>query len=115
RPTTARDARRFLLEHGDEPAFELVAVRLADLRAKDRDTSGVDETRVLLLQELSSPHRLRDLAIDGSDLIAAGLEEGPDLGRALQELLELVVDDPSVNTRERLLEFVHERGWAPST
>ena len=115
RPTTPRGARRFLLEHGDELAFDLVAHRLADLRAKGRDTSGVEEVRALLLQELSSPHRLQDLAVDGSDLIAAGFEEGPELGRALQELLELVVDDPAANTRERLLEYVQERGWLPST
>jgi tRNA nucleotidyltransferase/poly(A) polymerase len=103
RPRTPRDARRFLLQHGDELAFDLVAIRLADLRGKDRDASDVEEMRSLLEQERSSPHRLQDLAIDGSDLIALGLEEGPALGRALQELLEAVVDDPALNTREQLL------------
>ena len=115
RPTTPRSARRFLLEHGDELAFDLIAHRLADLRAKGCDTSGLEETRELFLRELSSPHRLQDLAVDGSDLIAIGFEEGPELGRALQALLELVVDDPAANTRGRLLEYVHERGWLQST
>jgi len=105
-PETPRDVRRFLYEHGDELAFDLVAHRLADLRAKGRDASGVEQLRAGLERELSSPHRLRDLAVRGEDLIELGLEPGPELGRALQELLEAVVDDPCLNTREQLLERV---------
>jgi tRNA nucleotidyltransferase (CCA-adding enzyme) len=103
RPRTPAEARRFLMVHGDELAFDLVAFRLDDLRAKDRDTSGLDELRTMLERELSNPHRLQDLAVDGSDLIALGLEEGPAIGAALQQLLEAVVDDPSLNTRAALL------------
>ncbi len=114
RPKTARDARHFLLRYGDELAFDLVAMRLADLHAKERDTTGLEETRTLLQQELSSPHRLRDLAVDGDDLLALGFAPGPDVGRALSELLELVVDEPAMNTREQLLEHAKEQGWPRS-
>ncbi|MGH2933187.1 MAG: CCA tRNA nucleotidyltransferase [Gaiellaceae bacterium] len=103
-PRTARDVRRFLYEHGDELAFDLVAHRRADLRAKDGDASGVEQLRADLERELASPHRLRDLAVTGDDLIELGIEPGPELGRALQQLLETVVDDPTLNTREQLLE-----------
>jgi tRNA nucleotidyltransferase (CCA-adding enzyme) len=57
---------------------------------------------------------LSDLAVDGDDLLAMGFEPGPDLGRALQELLELVVDDPSMNERDRLLEHAKVAGWPAS-
>jgi tRNA nucleotidyltransferase (CCA-adding enzyme) len=114
RPKTPREARRFLLQHGDELAFDLVAHRFADRRAKNRDVSGLEEMRALLEQELSAPHRLGDLAVDGDDLLAIGFQPGPDLGRALQELLELVVDDPSMNDRERLLEHAKVEGWPAS-
>ncbi|MBV8065514.1 MAG: CCA tRNA nucleotidyltransferase, partial [Actinobacteria bacterium] len=103
RPRTPAEVRRFLMVHGDDLAFQLVAMRLADLRAKDRDTSGLEELRASLERELSSPHRLSDLAIGGDDLIAAGFVEGPAVGEALQRLLEAVVDDPSLNTRADLL------------
>jgi tRNA nucleotidyltransferase/poly(A) polymerase len=103
RPKTPREARRFLLEHGDELTFDLVAMRLADLRAKDRDTSGLEESAALLEQELPSPHHLRNLAVDGDDLIALGLSPGPEIGRTLRELLEYVVDHPEANTRDELL------------
>ena len=103
RPKTPREARRFLLEHGDELAFDVVAMRLADLRAKDRDASGLEELRELLEQELSSTHHLRNLAVDGDDLIGLGFRPGPELGRALQALLEYVVDHPETNTRDELV------------
>jgi tRNA nucleotidyltransferase (CCA-adding enzyme) len=102
-PRTPREARRFLLGHGDRLAFDLVAHRRADLRAKSRSTAELDAFAALLEVERSSPHRLRDLAVGGDELIELGFEPGPALGRVLQELLETVVDDPELNTREELL------------
>lgn len=43
------------------------------------------------------------LAINGSDLIGLGMPAGPQLGMLLDRLLSLVVDDPSLNTRDTLL------------
>jgi tRNA nucleotidyltransferase (CCA-adding enzyme) len=103
-PATPRDVRRFLARYGDELAFDLVAHRRADLRAKDRDADPVEQLRAALERERSRPHRLADLAVDGDDLIGLGHRPGPPLGRLLQELLDAVVDDPSLNTREQLLE-----------
>jgi tRNA nucleotidyltransferase (CCA-adding enzyme) len=100
-------ARRFLRQHGDELAFDLVAHKEADLkgkRASAEELSAVAELRELLEQERNSPHRLSDLAVDGADLIELGYAEGPDLGRALDTLLDAVGEDPSLNTRTELLE-----------
>jgi len=100
-------ARRFLREHGDELAFDLVAHKQADLRGKqvpqeERDAAA--QLHDLLEQERAQPHRLADLAVDGSDLIELGYREGPELGQTLESLLDAVVVDPSLNTREQLLE-----------
>ena len=100
-------ARRFLREHGDELAFDLVAHKEADLRGKqvpqeERDAAA--QLHDLLEQERAQPHRLADLAVDGSDLIELGYREGPELGQTLESLLDAVVVDPSLNTREQLLE-----------
>jgi tRNA nucleotidyltransferase/poly(A) polymerase len=100
-------ARRFLRRHGDDLAFDLVALKEADLRAKQvapEEHAAAAKLRTLLEQERTQPHRLSDLAIDGADLIELGYEEGPALGRALESLLDDVVADPSVNTPEELLE-----------
>ena len=110
--TSPLSARRFLAAHGEQLALDLADHRIADLLAKDVPAEEVQDAqrfRDLLEGERSSPHRVRDLAIDGSDLIAAGFAPGPELGRALDELLERVVEDPSLNTRERLLDEVVRR------
>jgi tRNA nucleotidyltransferase (CCA-adding enzyme) len=102
-PQAPRDVRRFLAQHGDELAWDLIAHRLADLRGKNMDTSRVEELAAGLRREQANPHRLVDLAVSGDDLIAAGFEPGPDLGRVLDGLLAIVVDDPELNTRDELL------------
>jgi tRNA nucleotidyltransferase (CCA-adding enzyme) len=100
-----RFARRFLREHGDELAFDLVTHKQADLTGKGREDyeRAAQRLRELLEQERGQPHSLADLAVDGTDLIELGYSEGPELGRTLDELLDAVVDDPSLNTREQLL------------
>jgi tRNA nucleotidyltransferase (CCA-adding enzyme) len=43
------------------------------------------------------------LAISGVDLRAAGMEPGPMMGLVLDRLLDRVLEDPTLNTREQLL------------
>jgi hypothetical protein len=52
---------------------------------------------------------LRDLAIDGNDLIELGFKPGPQLGRILSDLLDAVVEEPALNTRDELLRRAKER------
>ncbi len=49
-----------------------------------------------------APLTIGELAIDGRDLIAAGIPEGPAVGDALRRLLDLVLEDPTLNTKDRL-------------
>lgn len=49
------------------------------------------------------------LAITGDDLKALGARPGPTMGQILKELTELVMDDPSVNTKEILLTEAKKR------
>jgi tRNA nucleotidyltransferase/poly(A) polymerase len=65
--------------------------------------------RAVVEEERSSPHQLRDLAIDGNDLIELGFRPGPQLGRILHDLLDAVVDEPALNTRDELLARAKER------
>jgi putative nucleotidyltransferase with HDIG domain len=107
RPPDARDARRFLAEHGETLAHDLIDHKTADLAAKSVpacELERVVEFRGLVTQERSQPHHLSDLAVNGDDLRAIGFSEGPDLGRVLHELLADVVDDPARNDRDWLLE-----------
>jgi hypothetical protein len=48
---------------------------------------------------------LKDLAASGKDLMALGIPSGKTMGIILNELLEAVLDDPALNTKEKLLEI----------
>lgn len=47
------------------------------------------------------------LALSGDDLVALGVSPGPELGVLLHRLLETVLAQPDLNTRDRLLELVN--------
>ena len=111
-------ARRFLAKHGESLAFELLDHKEADLRGK-RGSGGepppldqierVRAFRATLSEERGSAHRLADLAVSGDDLIALGFRPGPVLGSVLRELLDEVVDDPSLNTHAELVARARRR------
>jgi tRNA nucleotidyltransferase (CCA-adding enzyme) len=60
------------------------------------------------IRERKDPLTRSDLAISGADLQAEGLS-GVAIGRMLALLLDHVLDDPSLNTRDRLLALVRDR------
>jgi tRNA nucleotidyltransferase (CCA-adding enzyme) len=106
-PIDALFARRFLASHGIDRARRLVAHKRADLAAKvvePWELEHLEQLARMLENERESPHRLAHLAVDGHDLIELGYAEGPALGAELARLLDLVIDDPAANNRERLLE-----------
>ena len=100
-------ARRFLAEHGDALALDLVEHKLADLAAKvvpAEELARTEELRSALEAERTSAHRIKDLAISGSQLIGLGFVEGPELGRVLHVLLDDVIEHPELNERQLLLD-----------
>jgi len=87
---------------------ELLALRAADNSGSGLPASAgrLDELRARIDAQLVAEVALdrSGLAIDGQDLIAElGLGEGPLLGRILEELLDRVIVDPSLNDRPTLL------------
>jgi hypothetical protein len=100
-----------LARYGEGLALDLLDHKEADLLGKGHEgprdvheLQRLQRFREVVEQERSSPHRLADLSVDGTDLIELGYHPGPELGRTLQALLEVVVDDPALNRRETLLE-----------
>jgi tRNA nucleotidyltransferase (CCA-adding enzyme) len=102
--------RRWLRRVTPELAPDLYALGAADALAKGRPAhEDVErlrrlEQRVDELLAQGAALSTRDLAIDGNDLIRQlGLRPSRLVGEVLSALLELVVDDPSLNERDRLL------------
>ena len=47
--------------------------------------------------------RLKDMAVTGADLLAAGMKPGKELGQTLNRFFELVLEHPEYNTKEYLI------------
>ena len=93
---------------GDGALDELLALREADNVGSGlpAEAGRLDELRARIATQLVAEVVLdrRGLAVDGGDLIAElGLGQGPLLGRILDELVERVIADPSLNERPTLL------------
>jgi len=102
--------RRFVARVGKENLTALYQLRRADSFA----TAGAEPPpgfilpladRVEKILAESQAFALKDLAVSGRDLMALGIPAGKALGKILRELLEAALDDPTLNTRERLLEI----------
>lgn len=52
---------------------------------------------------------LKNLNISGKDLISLGLEKGKNIGEMLNELLELVMNNPGLNDKQVLIDIVKEK------
>ena len=102
--------RRFIIRVGESNIDDLFALRRAD--AFGTEGKGMDPRALLPFQERlekilaeKKVQSLKDLAVTGNDLIAAGILPGREIGIILNELLEAVVDDPKLNTKDKLLEI----------
>ena len=107
---TKKNIRKAMSVIGADVYRLLFPIRIADTLAQSmykREEKIAYEKAVMecyreIIEE-GDPVSVRDLAIDGNDLIEHGYEKGPKIGKKLQELLDLVIEDPGCNTKEYLL------------
>lgn len=59
---------------------------------------------VTAVRKSGAPLAVSDLAIDGKDLMKAGIPEGPAVGQTLRRLLDAVLEEPGLNTKRALLQ-----------
>jgi poly(A) polymerase/tRNA nucleotidyltransferase (CCA-adding enzyme) len=105
--------RRFIRNVGLETIPALFALRKADnigSGARSPKMYALDALWRRVQEEIDAANAfsLRDLKIDGNDVIALGVPQGREIGRILNALFERVTEDPTLNTRERLLELAKE-------
>jgi HD superfamily phosphodiesterase len=102
--------RRFMARVGEENIEDLFALRIADATANPKTAFDPDEIaklqeRISEVREKDVALKISDLKITGDDLISMGVPKGPKVGEILNQLLEKVLDDPMLNTKERLQEL----------
>lgn len=109
---TPAGVRRAVHRMGEDIFPLMFAVRRADVSAQSDYKREEKLQKLSYIEALYEEIRrqgdavsLKDLAITGTDLIAQGRKPGREIGAVLQELLEKVLEDPSLNTPEKLLEI----------
>jgi len=102
--------RRFIARVGEENLEDIYRLRRADIygfSAKEPDyrslVSLIDRVNKVL--DSGRAFTIKDLAVSGNDLMAANVPAGKMMGKILKELMETVLDDPALNTKQRLLEI----------
>lgn len=56
------------------------------------------------IEEKGECYKIKDLKINGRDLISLGIQNGKIIGEILNALLEMVIENPEMNNRDKLLE-----------
>lgn len=124
-PPQQKGVKRWLNRLGEERLRQLIEVKRADGKAhseKNRDERlrALDEALSILDEVLEEGQCFsrKDLAVDGRDLLAAGVPEGGEVGAMLNQLVDMVIDGSVENEREPLLEAVEsllaKRPWPDS-
>ena len=111
----AEAVRRVVSQLGRELFPLYLQVRRADILAqrplrrqeKLSELARVEEIFAQIL-ERGDCLAVKELAVNGKDLMALGVKPGPGLGEILERLLDLVLEDPQRNTREYLLKTARD-------
>ncbi|HZW82365.1 MAG TPA: CCA tRNA nucleotidyltransferase [Candidatus Deferrimicrobium sp.] len=110
--TQTKAIKRLINRVGKDKINMLIDLQIADIAgsAPPHDFRQLEELRVRLLEIIVQevPLELKDLAINGTDLINLGINNGSDIGRMLDKLLQKILDDPELNRRDILLQLVND-------
>lgn len=111
--TNAKSVRRAVSDMGEDIFPLLFSVKYADIMAqseyqRDEKLSELETLKSIYGRIIEEKNclSLKDLAVTGGDLIAAGMKPGREIGTALHKLLEVVLEEPEHNQKEYLLSLL---------
>ncbi|WP_297419044.1 CCA tRNA nucleotidyltransferase [Clostridium sp.] len=103
--------KKFLRNVGVERLDNLFKLKVADIcgsKIQYKDLENVfklkfDSEKILSEKQ---PLSVKDLAINGNDLMSLGIKQGKEIGKILNQLLELVLENAELNNKEYLRMYV---------
>lgn len=110
---TSKSVKRLVACLGEAQFRRLLKVKKADAKAKNpiflqdklKNLNAIEKKLDDILAE-DPCIALRDLAVNGKDLIDMGIPQGKKIGRILNKLLDMVINEELDNNREDLLKMV---------
>ena len=108
-----KSVRRMLSKMGPEYFDDYVDIKKADMMGQSdyrlNERKAVLDEIIRCHDEIISDGNalsIKELAINGKDLQEMGIEAGPRMGEILHSLMEKVLEEPELNTKEALKELV---------
>ncbi len=109
---TEKAIRRAVRDIGQDNFVDFLYVKEADIRAQNPvylqpRLEALQKIRALFkeIQIQGQCMTLKQLSVNGKDLMACGIEEGKWIGGILHKLLDIVIENPNENEREILLAY----------
>lgn len=115
---TKKSVKRWLNRLSEPLFYDLLEIKRADVLAQSLEyrfrLDGLAEIRQIMAEVIAEKEcfSLKDLAINGHDLIALGIEDGHEIGRILRSLLDSVIDEELENSQDVLIERTKEIRYA---
>lgn len=108
-----RALRRFINKVGKDNVIDLLDLRLADKKGGrfPNKVYGIMKLREKIQEEIEKkpPFTPKDLALNGHDIMELGFKPGPVIGEIQKFLMEIVLDEPELNTKDDLTRLVEEK------
>ena len=108
--------RRLMSQAGVEVMPYLFIIQEADVLSqseymREEKLARINEGRRVFAEILRQKEAvcLQDLEVTGKDLLDLGVPRGPQVGKVLRELLDIVIDSPEKNNRKLLLTEAKKR------
>nr|WP_155942259.1 CCA tRNA nucleotidyltransferase [Pseudobutyrivibrio ruminis] len=110
-----RNVRRMIIRVGQDNFDDLLAVKRADCLAqsmynREEKLAYIDKLEQVYRQVIAAGDclRIKDLKVNGKDLIDMGVPQGQRIGEILKAVFDEVVDNPELNDRDYLLNRVKD-------
>jgi tRNA nucleotidyltransferase (CCA-adding enzyme) len=104
---TEKNIKDFINSVGEENLDSLFQLQVAYIRASKRidylEKLNLLKKQINKILKERQPLKIKDLAIDGEDLIELGYAPGPIIGNILDLLMERVLENSTLNTKEQLI------------
>lgn len=108
-----RAIKRLLNKIGEDNFRDLIEIRKADILAQNpRFLYGKIKELIKIekifdeILENKEPFTVKDLAINGIDIMALGVPQGKHIGEILNKCFDYIIEDPMRNNREELLIYI---------
>lgn len=103
--------KKFINRVGINNLESLFSLQIADIKGCAKEYRSFENVLKLKKQcyeiiNEKQPLTVKDLEINGNDLINLGIKQGKEIGNILNKLLEIVLESPNMNDKNKLLDII---------